>query len=118
MSLEVLVLGCDMSTSSDDLFPDSGFSVFLFKIIINTIPFKIPPTFENVVTKLNSSCGTSSITCQIQYKDIGNHWTKKATTNKDIVFAALGDSRNACEDFPKEGFKCLVSWCIRYQLSR
>jgi hypothetical protein len=55
MSLEVLVLGCDMSTSSDDLFPDSGFSVFPFKIIINTIPFKIPPTFENVVTKLNSS---------------------------------------------------------------
>jgi hypothetical protein len=53
-------------------------------------------------TKLNNSCGTSSITCQIPHKDIGNHWTKYATTNKDIVFAALGDSRNACEDFPKE----------------
>jgi hypothetical protein len=65
-------------------FPDSGFSVFLFKIIINTIPFKIPPTFENVVTKLNSSCGTSSISCQIPYKDIGNHWTKKATTNTGL----------------------------------
>jgi hypothetical protein len=58
-------------------------------IIINTIPFRIPPTFENVVTKLNSSCGTSATNCHIPYNAIAHHCTKKAVTNNDIVFAAL-----------------------------
>lgn len=62
------------------------------RMIKKTIPFKIPPMFENEVTSRNIAKGTFLvIMTQIPNTANADHWMKNTNTNKDMVLAACVD---------------------------
>lgn len=66
-------------------------SLFL-RIIKKTIPFKIPPMFENEVTSRKIPKGTVwAAIIQIPYAAPAHHWMKNTNTNIDIFLAAWVD---------------------------
>lgn len=66
--------------------------VLFLRMIKKTIPFKIPPMFENEVTSRNIAKGTFSvIMTQIPNTANADHWMKNTNTNKDMVLAACVD---------------------------
>ena len=77
------------------------FNLFRRLIMMNTMPLRVPPTLEYVVTNWKISWGTTSDkSCQVPYTAMAHHWTKKATTNSDMFLAALCDARTVLASFP------------------
>ena len=112
---------CFLELLSEDFFSMetvSPFDSFLLLIRMYTTRFNTPPMFENVVTKWNTDCGTSSpVMTQTPNSAIAHHCTKNAATNIDIARAALWDARMVADIFPNECFTSSHCWCIRYHVS-
>ena len=89
-------------------------------IIMYTIPFNIPPTFENVVTNWKSCMGTSisDDICTIPYAHIAHHWIKNAVTNRLIVRAARWEARTRFASRPSMPLNLGSSFLILFQVRK